>query len=287
MPNDENDKIPVIKGAVQYVDRAKSTTLGTGTTRTQIHDATALVVPADAREIVGFCFDWVHINHASEASDQVQIKVDITSEDFVIQPFEVTLTGQVGGIGTISDQHSPTPEVYLCRVPVKGGEEFKIFGTSKHACATGIYLGATIYYSNRPSGNRQVFRKTGTTTSTPTTSGETAGTAYNIYGADEIIEAKASLCLTGASLGTNEPLIGYCRITSPDFSEPTPLEFCGTLHPAGLGTIGTPTHGMDKRFRIRIPVKRTCTLQDYFNLENDITDAAKWTTDVAFYKIGK
>lgn len=283
----ENDRIPVIAGAVQYLDRAKLTTLSTGTTRTQIHRAIALVVPADAREIVGFCFDHSHITHASEGSDQVQIKVDVVSEDFVIQPFEVTLTGQVGGIGTISDQHSPTPEVYLCHVPVVGGEEFKIFGTSKHACATGIYLGATIYYSNKRSGRRQIFRKTGTTTATPTTSGEGAGTAYNIYGADEIIEVKASLCLDGASLGTSEPLIGYCRITSPDFEEPTPLEFCGTPHPAGLGTIGTPTHGQDVRFKVRVPVKRTCTLQDYFNLENDITDASKWTTDVAFYKIGK
>ena len=276
-----------VEGAIQGVDTAKSTSLGTSTTKTTISGAN-MIVPAWAREIVAFVPYYTDVAHANNASDQIQAKMIVESEDCVIQPFQVVLTGMVGGLGTIHDQHQVTPEIFECHCPVKGGEEITISGQSLAAVTdSGPEMGVSIIYSSVRSGQRQIFSKVGTCTSTPTTSGEGPGTAFNIYGAEEIISVKGSICLSGASLGTSEPLFGYFRLTSPDFSEPTPLEFCATPHPAGLGTIGTPTHGEDVRFDVRIPVTKTCTVQDYFNLENDITDAGKFTTTVFFHKTGR
>lgn len=281
--------IKPVQGAIQGVDRAKMTTLGTGTTKTQIHDAANIIVPAWAREIVAFVFDFETVAHANDAGDIVQAKVFVESEDVVLQPFQVVLTGQTGTFDASAthDNYTVTPEIFECHAPVKGGEEIAIYGQMFGATATGTYLGATIIYSSIHSGQRQIFSKVGTTTSTPTTSGETTGTAYNIYGADEIIQVIGSCAFTGGSSVENEPIIGYFRITSPDFLEPTPLEFCHTPCASGLGTIGMNTHGADIRFKVKVPTARTTTIQDYYNLENDVTDAGKFTTNVFFHKVGR
>jgi len=266
------------------------TTIGTSTTKTQLNGAADLIIPAWAKSIVSITAYVQPITYT--ASEATTVKLTLESDDIAIQPFEVVLTPNHAGIGTVHDQHAPKPDKWIINCPVQGGEYLKIYGTALVANTAAPTMGWTITFANKPPTDPQVmaltktngkqrYYKSGTYTNTGTGAGQTAGTAYTIVGATRIIEVYGTAD-KGGTLTASEPTLGYFTLYSPHFVEPIPLEFCMTPIPSGLGTIGTATTENMVRFKVDVPTQTPCQIQDYFNLEIGVTVTANWVTTVGF-----
>lgn len=273
---------------------ATSTSLGTSTTKTQLNGGSNVTMPSWARSIVAFVpYATIVTMTASETYDK---KCIVESDDLTVEPYEMLLTPQPGGLGTTHDVHSCTPEKFVANFPLEGGEDIKVYGQCLVGNTAAPEMGCTIVVSNLPAGlknrgaagwlGRQRFGKVGTYTSTGTTSDtETAGTAFTIHGAERIIEVYG--CVAHNTTWTaSDPQVGFFRLSSSDFKVAAPLKYAVTPCPAGLGTIGTPSMDQDIRFPVSIPVNQSCTIQDYFTNEYTLAVAGKFCSALFFEKIG-
>lgn len=262
---------------------ATATSLGTGTTKTQLNGGSAVTMPSWAKELVAVVPYMTLVTMT--ASQALIAKLELESTDCHIQPFECAPTPQQGGLGTTHDVHAATPDIFEVHCPLQGGEEINVYGTALISNTVAPYMGASLVVSSVRTG-RQIFRKCGTLTNSATTAGETAGTAYTINGSEQIIEV-CGLTAKKDTMTASQPCHGFVRLQSSDFKVAVPLKFLVTPQPAGLGTIGTPSIGGLARFPVRVPTNSTCNIQDYFTNGTTLTAAAEWLSQVAFYQVGR
>jgi hypothetical protein len=259
---------------------AKLATLGTGTTKTQIHGAADFRIPEWARVINGI--RWYGGLLTLTADEGLIVKGTIESSDLAIAPCEM-IALQQGSMEATTACQPPVEQVYYpLNIPCRGGEALQLYGTCLRANTVAPGLGAVVYLGTSgfkvrdadvedPLPNRQRYYKAGTLTAA--VAARATGTAYTIT------NAKAVTAVMGAvnkdTQDDSKPVVGYFELESPAFGL-SPVEFATD---AGLSYKVT-------RRQCNIPVNDyVCIVQDYYNQElGTAITTDDWITCVEFVK---
>lgn len=260
---------------------AKATSIGTGVAKTQLNSAAKITLPAWTKSIVA-AFPYL-VGVTPTATESFSAKCIIESDDITVAPVEMTPQPFGAHLGATGSTMSNRLEGFELNIPCQGGEDISVYGQAHVANTAAPYMGCGLVVSNRKYG-RQRFWKNGTITSTGTSAGETTGTAYNINGAERIVEVIGTVQQT--TVDQVKPQLGYLRLASSDFVHAVPAQYPVTPAGATLGALGESLQGQATRYKVSIPTHERCTIQDYFNLEVAITTAGYWLSQVSFEKVG-
>ncbi|MBS7252230.1 MAG: hypothetical protein KIH08_16825 [Candidatus Freyarchaeota archaeon] len=258
---------------------APATSLGTGTTKTQL-GGQDITLPADAKCIVGIVPYICSVTPT--AGEAVIAKCELESDDFTIQPYAVPFPPIAGHLSTAGNAEHFVPPLKVWEVycPVKGGDRLRVYGTALASNTVAPYAGCGIIISDQMPEKPQVKAKMGTLTSTGTTVGEVAGTAYTFTGGTNIIGVYG--IVVNATVSASKPYIGYIRLSSSEFEKAFPMKFPVQPLATGLGAEINCALSDVIVHRVDMPIKSPTTIQDYFKLEVGLTTAGKFVTGVLY-----
>lgn len=268
---------------IRTVTVAKGTSIGSGTTKTQINTAKNVVMPSWARNLESiepyFALDVLDADLTHFA------KVTLESQDVALDPC-IVLTNPIAGYDATSGQpYQPENPMYKVNCPLNGGEEITVYGENLQAVTGPNYVGLTMTITDQPPTERQRFYEVGTVTETGTAAAEVKGTAYPIHGSDRIVEV-FGIAVSEIHDAENA-IFGSFRITSDDFVHSVPLEYGFQPLSGCIGTVdGTRLIG-PIRFIVDVPTYTGCTLQDYCTFDLAPTVHGFFVSGVAFNKAGR
>lgn len=264
---------------------ADGTSLGTGTTKTQLHGGNNLTMPAWTQCIESIT-PWLLQGTTIAATQYLAAKFTVESDDVACTPYNIVPYHQqssLQGVATqVAGKHPPL-ETFDCNIPLHGGEDMKLYGTMLLANTAASYGGATLAITDAKL-DRQLFAEVGTATSTGTTAAtEVAGTAYTINGAENIVEVYGHVGAT--TVVAAKPVTGYIRLESSDFKAAVPCKFEFQAQGSGLSTTITSYSPGVIRYKVDIPTQKSCTIKDYFYGNTISTTAGSWISGVLFHKL--
>ena len=262
-----------------FGDILTSSSLGTGTTKTQINGAAALVLPADCKSILAVIPE-ISVTTPT-AAEFVAAKLELESDDFQIIPYAIlfpTAASQLGkgGLTIVTNAHK-----WPVNVRVNGGDRIKGYGTALVANTSAPLGSASLILSDMPVAETKIHGSVGTLTATGTGTGETAGTAYTFTGGTKLIEVYGVIHST--TVAAAKPMIGYVRFSSSEFAKSVPMRFMVRTAQAAISTDATTAsqiHAVTQilRYNVDVGLKSPTTIQDYYNLEQAVTTAGKFVT---------
>lgn len=261
---------------------ATGTSLGTGTTKTQLNGGSNVTMPAWARELVAIA-PYAVLDTVT-GDESLLVKIALESDDVAINPFEVLANPVEGADATSGESFVGLLPDFPVHCPLKGGEEIAVYGTCLASNTAAPYAGVTMVVADRRTG-RQKFAKVGTLTGTGTAAAEVAGTAYSIHGSERIVEVYGTVkTITKAA---SNPIVGYIRLQSNDFKVAVPLKYAFQPISGALGGVGCRNNAGIKRFPVEVPTNTTCTVQDYANFDLAPASAGSFITGILFEKVGR
>jgi hypothetical protein len=257
---------------------ATMTSIGTGTTKTQLNAATNVVMPAGARELVSI----VPIANllTPTAAQSLIAKIELESSDALVRPVEVIAPPTGAILGATGPGLSPELIEYPVNMPLKGGENFQVFGTALVANTVAPLAGCLMKISDTPTNLPQKHWKVGTLTSTGTALADVAATAFSITGAKEIVKV-FSVVVPTTELASN-PIAGYGYLESADFLSSFPTRFSPAPIAPLLGALGSALIGRVQVWDYSMPVKTPCSIRDHFVLEQAPGTAGNFVNGIAY-----
>lgn len=263
---------------VQTYTYATMTSIGTGTTRTQLNATNDIVMPAAAKELVSV----VPIANllTPTAAQSLLTKLELVSADALATPVEVPgpPTGAILG-ATCSGLSADLIE-FPVHIPLKGGERFQAYGTALASNTVAPLCGMLIKISDTPSNKPQMHWKMGTLTSTGTSLADVSGTAFSITGAKQIDNVWSIIAPT-TELASN-PIAGYAYLESSDFLNSFPTRFVPAPIGPVLSTLGQAFIQKVIVWDFNMPVKTPCSIKDHFVVEQTPGTAGNFVNGIGY-----
>lgn len=245
---------------------ATHTSLGTSTTKTLLNGGAVLNLPEQARCIRSII--PVTDIDTPTAAQAVYPKIELESDDFIINPYAVlgpvigaSLGGNFGNFGSL-------PERFPVNANCPGGAKLRAYGTALVANTSAPTAGIGIEISTDPAPLPRVKGVMGTITSTGTATGAVSGTAYTFTGGNKLIEAYGAIGAT--TVAAKESVNGYFKFESTEFTPNLPVQvpICPMGSGLSLDAAGTASNVefMAKMIRcsVDIGIKPALTrIQDY------------------------
>lgn len=258
-------------------DIAGPTSLGTGTTKTQLGGAD-LVLPAWARSILAVR-PTLTIDDAT-IDESVMGYLTLESDDFAIQPFQA-LCNPIEAAETTGTLFAGEPPWYPLNCNINGGDRIKIYGTALIANTAAPMMSCQIIMSDRKMSG-QLHGKVGTITATGTTAAVNVNEAsYTLTGGKVLTEILGAVGVLAPT--SPDSIAGRFEFLSNDFKEPTPLKLpvhpiCGQISNVA-GSASTP--GLS-RAKIEVPILSPCQLTNNLNMAVASAGNGKFITGVMY-----
>lgn len=199
------------------------TSLGTGTTKTQLTGAD-VAVPEWAKKLLAIKVSLCPLT--PKANIAYQAKFFLDSEDVAgLKPFIALAPPVSAGDNVDISLFVPPKAEYVVNCPVNGGEKLKIYGQMLTGDGTAaVYMGMDLIFGSAgallpiyrdPLKGRQRHAKVGTQT-VSVTAGVATGTDYEITGASRIVELLGMV--TVYTVASSKPTVGKFGLTSSGFA---------------------------------------------------------------------
>jgi hypothetical protein len=251
-------------GIMRPPGSAMATSLGTGTTKTQL--GTDFKLPSDARALLGVLPTIADITPTTVQS--ITAKLELEGSDIKnLTPFQVLFPPIGAGLSTVFNTLTGQ-EKWDVFAPLQGGEQVSVYGTSLVANTVAPKATCHLIVSNNPGdlqGQMQRHAKLGTVTASGTTADtDVNGTSYNFSGGRKIIELVG--LFHPKTIAAGDALIGGIKFTSSEFVDGYPTELPLRSFSYGLGATGSILIPGVSRRSIDINLKPgTVNIQDYLN----------------------
>ena len=269
---------------VRGILTADTTSIGAGTSKTQLNGANNVTMPIWARSL-DTVHGWIGEGTVITAAQPSIVKFHLESTDATVMPYKwypMVLPSVLLG-AQIYNPTTPPIEEYPVFCPLHGGEDFQLYGEAQVAPTAALYAGCALVVSDNKI-DRQRFAEVGTYTSTGTTaSTDVPGTAYTLNGSERIVEVQAQVVNTTVVIA--KPVQGRIKLSSGDFKTAVPLQFSFAPIGSVLGASAVPYNNGVLRYTVDVPTQISCTLQDNAYFETVNSTAGGFVTGVLFQKI--
>ena len=271
------------------VDNVRATTIGTGTTETQLNDAASLIVPEKLRQFVEI-IPYQSSNGAFTAGQSYLTQLRIQSNDVQgLEPKRLILDVVNGVLGATGVTLAPVLRAFPISSPLVGGERINYWGTAQVANTVAPIVGAGIVYSTEGTSSPQHFyEKPDNETAAGTTADtRTAGNTITITGCSEINALHTAIAV--GTITVSESQLGFMEFTSTSWDTSHPYSVPIQPVSALLGATGGMLNGGNKVWKfprgLGIPTPRTqLTINTFYTNDVVNTSAPNFIGGVQFYK---
>jgi len=251
-------------------DVATATSIGTGTSKTQINGGSNLTKPTQATNLVEVV-PYISSSGAMTAGESLAVTLELDSYSIDLLPKRIIVPPIQSGLGTTIVQINPLLEAYECSTGLQEGatSQFRIFGTNQVAPTVATNLACALHYSTTPPNRPEHFYhkpddETGSITTATTTTGNSFTINDGMWLEDMYVSAFTAVYTVSQSL------TGYGELSSNDFGNSLPLKIPIQPGCASLGATGTQaTLAMASYHNTHMPMKTSCKINTAFT--NDIT----------------
>lgn len=264
---------------------ATATSIGTGTTKTQINGGSDLKLPTPVKSVHSAIPYQIPLTALTAAESPVT-NFFIESNDMDFLPCVFPHQGAAGGLGTFASAMHPVFQPYEIQAPVKNSQpNLKIYGQALVANTAAMLAGLELLVSDGGTKGKQKYWKnpeamtaTGTTVST-----RAVGSTIQFSGASRICELVSSTIMT--TVLASDSLGGRMEFTSSGYRTPMTPIMATMPTIAALGSaVGIAVPAMSRR-KVVIPVKsEEVTVTPYFTNEQAMNTAGKFMAALAYEK---
>lgn len=261
-----------------------STSLGTGTTRTEITPTSGLFMPDDAKVLLDIESAMASITPT--AAQSITAKLELASSSIKnLTPFNALFPITGSGLGATYNTLTKR-ETWEVNAPLKGGEALHVWGTALVANTVAPEAQAWITVSNDMNDLRgpQYHAELGTITSTGTVADtDVFGTKYSLSGPRMITQLFGAVHTKVIAAG--DMVIGEIKYVSSEFMDSydqalplNPMSF-------GLGATGSYLIPGISRKNVKIPIKPNANqvnIQDALNFGGVIASAGSFIDGVVY-----
>ena len=252
-------------------DIATATSIGTGTSKTQINGGANLTKPTQATNLVEVV-PYISSSGAMTAGESLAVTMEIDSFSVDLLPKRIIVPPIQSGLGTTIVQVNPLLEAYECNTGLQEGatSQFRIFGTNQVAPTVATNLACALHYSTTPPNRPEHFYHKPDDESTFTTATTTTGNNFTVN--DGMWLEDMYLSVFTSTYTVSQSLTGYGTLSSNDFGNSLPLKFPMQPGCASLGATGTQAIlAMASYHNTHMPMKTSCQINTAFT--NDVTQA--------------
>jgi len=213
--------------AIVTLDKLTSTSLGTGTTKTQINGAADYFIPGTMNAI-HYLIGYHASTGATTAAQTYKPVLFLESTDITpnISPVHYPMPGECGGLGTTTAGSIPALDKIPVNVTCRPGNRIQGYGQYLTANTVAGRLGIGMGMSNAGTGGkRRAFYEVGgspTGTAAGTAAATVSGSDITITGAEKAWSAFTRFYPT--TITASEDYIGVCNFSSGNW-ESEPLSF--------------------------------------------------------------
>lgn len=275
-------------------DRIGARSIGTGTAQTQLSgdrsgNATNYVVPAWVRAILSVRSDVAELTPTAAQSVMATLKVQ--SNDVNLGNFEVLAPPLGSALGATAFQAAfsgMNVGVYPLNLPLNGGESIQFFGQAQVANTVAPTMGATIWISNTPASESQVFSLMSSKNqgSGPTSTGTTAVTVpigtpnptISGSGGATLVAGFGAIGLT--TIVASDKTQGWFLVQAPEL--PVPIRW--NIEPINgfLGATGQVAEFVSFMTGLHMEVATPTSLQESLVLETAPANAGNFVLGVLY-----
>jgi len=266
----------MVQGAVV----AKMTSIGaTVAVKTQLHNATDVIMPATARELVGV-IPYV-VGGAITAAQSIAAKISLESDDIKsLTPVETLPPIATAILGATGQTSYGLLKLWELHAPLSGGERVRVYGTNLMTVGAANYAGAMLVVSDTKGSAAQLKYKMGTVTSTGTSAADVPGTSFSIAGAKQIVKVLCGVWNT--TVAAADRIAGHGYLESADFQSAIPIKYPIQPIGPGLSTLISTSKEADYIEDVLMPVNNPCNIIDHLFLELAPGTAGGFVTVVGF-----
>ena len=256
---------------------ATSSSVGTGTTKTQLNGAVDLIIPAAATCLHSFT-PYQAATGAYTAAQSSQILIELESSDIQpnISPKAYLMDPTNGGLSTFDFVVVAALRDVPINVPCIGGNRLRVYGTAREANTVAFRAGVGFSLSDGRPDASQMFWDAGTATSSGTGAARVTLGNITVSAGTRIKKVYGRYSVTG-TVTASESMVGYFEFVSNGFIDAIPLTFPAQPTAAGLGSLVNHAllAGQDWNVDIglRNPGTGQVTVSTYFNQEEAQTAA--------------
>ena len=246
-------------------DIATATSIGTGTSKTQINGGNNLTKPTQAVNLVEVV-PYISSSGAMTAGESLAVTLEIDSFSVDLLPKRIIVPPIQSGLGTTIVQVNPLLEAYECGTGLQEGatSQFIISGTNQVAPTVATNLACALHYSTSPPNRPEHFYhkpddETGSITTATTTTGNSFTINDGMWLEDMYVSAFTAVYTVSQSLA------GYGSFSSNDFGNSLPLKVPIQPGCASLGATGTQaTLALASYHNTHMPMKTSCKINTAF-----------------------
>lgn len=275
-------------------DRIGARSLGTGTAQTQLSgdrsgNATNYVVPAWCRAILSVRSDLAELTPT--AAQSVTATLKIQSNDVNVGNYEILAEPLGSALGATAFQFGAegmNGGTYPFNLPLNGGENLQFFGQAQVTNTVGPTMGATVWLSNTPVKEAQVFSLMSSKIqgSGPTSTGTAAGTVNIGTPAPTISGATGATLIAGfgaiglTTIVASDKTQGFYQVQAPEV--PVPIRWNVEPINGFLGATGQVSELISFITGLHMEVATPTSLQEALVLETAPANAGNFVMGVMY-----
>ena len=242
------------------IDVTDPTSIGTGTTKTQLNDGNSVVLPSDARSILAI-IPLIEVA-TSTPDESVIAKVIIESNDNPVTPLEILLPPISGGDADHAGNLIPTPIKIPVNIPVVPGSRIDVYGQALVANTVAPLMGCGLVIGTAPPTGQQIHAQVSDLTATGTTVDvDVSGGTLSITSGSRLKELYG--VVVPGTLAAADGILGYLKYISSGLTPPLPLKVPFTPFKAGLAANASTLCDAPLRCPVDVAIKVPATINVY------------------------